>query len=146
MPIAAGLSLLRLSDALLEANRRDEAALALERCSALEKQHFAAQPGADAELSVISMTEPDRNLLAGDFLTAERLFDEKVRYFDSPEGAVPEIDVLRYRLHLAAAQVAQGKREDAKATLGAACKALELQFGAEHPRAQRVRRKLEAVA
>jgi tetratricopeptide (TPR) repeat protein len=134
----------RLADALLEEEKRDEAASAIERCVEMERNFFASlrtenkSPG-------ISMTAPDLSFVRGDFATAEKLFDEKVRHFGNSAAKSSGIDVMRYQLHLAEAQQAQGNVDKARETLMSACAAAEKRFGPRHPRVAKLRRKMEAL-
>jgi hypothetical protein len=144
-PIAAIFPLQRLADALLEEEKREDAATVIEHCAEIETEFFASRQAGENKPAPISMTAPDRSLVQADFATAEKLFDQKVRFLESPAGNSSGLDVLRYRLHLAEAQQAQGNVDKARATLTSACAAAEKQFGAEHPRVARVRRKIESL-
>ncbi|MFN7922776.1 MAG: hypothetical protein U0Q16_21905 [Bryobacteraceae bacterium] len=144
VPVAAIFPLQRLSDVLFEHEGRDAAAEVIERCAQIEKDHFAKNQAA-SNAPTISMVAPDQSRVRGDFAAAEKLFDEKVRFFTSPAGQTDGIDVTRYQLHLAEAQNAQGKIEEARATLAVLCSAEAKRFGPQHPRVVRYRRKLESI-
>ncbi len=145
VPVAAVFSLQRLADALLEEEKREDAATVIDRCVEIEKEFFASRPGGKNEPPAISMTAPDQSLVRGDFATAEKLFGEKVRAFESSEPASFGIDVMRYQWHLAAAQKGQGNVEKAIATLASACAAAEERLGSQHPRVAKIRRKIESL-
>ncbi|QOY87574.1 hypothetical protein [Paludibaculum fermentans] len=144
-PFAAIFPLQKLADALLEAEKRDEAVSVIDHCVEIENEFYASGKAGENLSRGISMTAPDQSLVRSDFATAERLFDEKVRYFAGSAANSTGIDVLRYQLHLAEAQYHQGNIEKAQATLTSACAAVEEQFGSRHPRVERVRRKLESL-
>jgi hypothetical protein len=95
------------------------------------------------EKNVISMSMPDLCLANGEFARAEKLFQEKVDYWTRMVTKPDNIDVLRYQFHLARAQQEQGKRVEATATLRAASTRAEQEFGRDHPRALRARKKLK---
>ena len=129
-------------DALLEDEKREDATSVIEHCVEIERGFFASQKEAPG----ISMTAPDQSLVRADFATAERLFDEKVRYFESPRW-----QVVRHRRDAVSiassrgAQQGQGKIEKAQATLTSARDAAETMFGPQHPRVATIRRKLESI-
>lgn len=146
MPAAAIFPLQRLADVLLEEQKQTDAAAVIERCVEIEKEFFASNPPKESQAPAISMTAPDQCLVRGDYATAERLFEEKVRWLEGPGGDTASLDILRYQLHLAEAQQSQGHLDDARTTLQAASESAEKRFGPLHPRVARVRRKLESVA
>lgn len=74
---------------------------------------------------------------------AEKLFREKADCWSKRFPRPDNIDVNRYQFHLAAAQRAQGHFTGAWATLEKACDTAAIDFGPDHPRAARARRKLE---
>ena len=117
----------------------------IERCVEIEKEFFASLTE-KGQSQGISMTAPDLSLARGDYATAEKLLDEKVRHFDTAAANSSGIDILRYQLHLAEAQQAQGQIEKARATLISACAAAEKRLGPQHPRVARIRRKMEGLA
>ena len=137
----------RLGDLLLEANRTGEAQTVITRCVDAEHKVVFKQMqarGVDpAQGNVISMSMPDLCLANGDFARAEKLFQEKVDHWTRMVTKPDNIDVLRYQFHLARAQQEQGKRIEAAATLRAASTRAEQEFGRDHPRALRARKKLE---
>ena len=92
----------------------------IEHCVEIEKAFFASKHAGQNQPRAISMTAPDQSFVRGDFATAERLFDEKVPFFESSAANSSGIDVMRYQLHLAEAQQGQGKVEKARATLTSA--------------------------
>ncbi len=145
VPIAAIFPLQRLADALLKQAKREDAATVIEHCVEIEKAFFASKHAGQNQPPAISMTAPDQSFVRGDFATAERLFDEKVRFFESSAANSSGIDVMRYQLHLAEAQQGQGKVEKARATLNSASAAAEKFFGPQHPRVATIRRKLESI-
>jgi tetratricopeptide (TPR) repeat protein len=145
VPIAAIFSLQKLADALLEADQRQDAAAVIDQCEQIERDFFSSQPNAAQQPPSISMIAPDRSLVRGEFAEAEKLFDEKVKYFANCVANAEGIDVMRYHFHLAEAQLAQGKTEQARATLTAASASAERSFGPQHPRVARVKRKLAAI-
>ncbi len=130
----------RLSDALLEEEKRDDAADVIAKCVEMEQKYFAEEG-----IASISMTAPDQSLVSADYATAEKLLAEKVHFFTSPAGRSTEVDVTRYQLSLASAQLAQGRIVEARATLDAARAYAEKHFGPQHPRVARLGRKLEAI-
>jgi tetratricopeptide (TPR) repeat protein len=137
----------RLSDLLLEENRTGEAQAVITRCVDAEHKVIVKQMQAQgkdpATGTVISMSMPDLCLANGEFERAEKLFQEKVDHWTRMVTKPDNIDVLRYQYHLARAQQEQGKRAEAVATLRAASTRAEQEFGREHPRAVRARKKLE---
>jgi hypothetical protein len=145
-PVLAIFPLQRLADVLWEEQQRADAAAVIERCVEIEREFFASNPPDPSEGPMISMTAPDQSLVRGDYATAERLFEEKVRWLEGPGGDTPSLDILRYQLHLAEAQQQQGHLDDAKTTLQAASECAEKRFGPQHPRVLRLRRKLAAIA
>lgn len=139
----------RLGDLLLEENRTGEAQAVITRCVDAERKVVVKQMQAQgidpATRTVISMSMPDLCLANGEFARAEKLFQEKVDHWTRMVTKPDNIDVLRYQYHLARAQQEQGKRAEAAATLRAAATRAEQEFGREHPRAVRARKKLEQV-
>jgi tetratricopeptide (TPR) repeat protein len=137
----------RLGDLLLEANRTGEAQAVITRCVDAEHKvvfkQMQAQGLDPAQGNVISMSMPDLCLANGEFVRAEKLFQEKVDHWTRMVTKPDNIDVLRYQYHLARAQQEQGKRAEAAATLRAASTRAEQEFGIGHPRALRARKKLE---
>jgi tetratricopeptide (TPR) repeat protein len=131
----------RLGDALLEARKFDEAREVAEQCVAMERKILGAQTGA-GNAPAISMTMPDLCLANRDFPQAEKLFREKAEYWSKMVPRPDNIDVTRYQFHLAAAQREQGHLDDAAKTLRKACETAERDFGPQHPRVQRARKKL----
>lgn len=144
VPIAAIFSLQKLADALLEADQRQDAAEVIDQCEEIERDFFASQPTAAKQPS-ISMIAPDRSLVRGEFAEAEKLFEEKVKFFAGCSANSEGIDVMRYHFHLAEARLAQGKKDQARATLKAAGALVERDFGPQHPRVARIQRKLAAI-
>jgi hypothetical protein len=144
-PFASIFPLQRLADALLEEEKREDATSVIERCVEIEREFFASQLAGKGQSPGISMMAPDLSLARGDFAMAEKLLEEKVRHFASSAANSTGIDVLRYQLHLAGAQQAQGQVGKARATLISACATAEKRFGPQHPRVARVRRRIEAL-
>jgi len=143
-PDAALFSLQRLSDALLEQDRFDEAREVIERCAGFESRVIAGavEKGQTEGGEVISMCDPDLALASRDFERAEELFQEKVDQWSVAAARPPEIDLTRYQFHLASAQRALGRYGAAARTLSLAVETAELDFGPDHPRTQRARQKL----
>lgn len=139
----------RLGDLLLEENRTGEAQAVITRCVDAEHKVVVKQMQAQgidpATRTVISMSMPDMCLANGEFARAEKLFQEKVDHWTKMVTKPDNIDVLRYQYHLARAQQEQGKRAEAAATLRAAATRAEQEFGRDHPRAVRARKKLEQL-
>jgi hypothetical protein len=96
-------------------------------------------------VSAISMTMPDLCLASRDFPQAEKLFREKADHWSRMVPRPDNIDVTRYQFHLATAQQEQGHLGDAVETLRKACETAERDFGPQHPRVQRARKKLTEI-
>ena len=139
----------RLGDVLLETDRRGEAQAVITRCVDAEHKVVHKQmqaKGLDpARHQVISMSMPDLCLANGEFARAEKLFKEKVDHWTKMVTKPDNIDVLRYQYHLSRAQKEQGRLAEAAATLRDASTRAEQEFGVQHPRAVRARKKLEAL-
>jgi len=139
----------RLGDVLLETDRRGEAQAVITRCVDAEHKvvhkQLQAQGLNPATQNVISMSMPDLCLANGEFARAEKLFQEKVDHWSKMVTKPDNIDVLRYQYHLSRAQREQGRLAEATATLRDASTRAEQEFGPQHPRAVRARRKLEAA-
>jgi tetratricopeptide (TPR) repeat protein len=128
----------RLSDVLLDQQRREEARSVIERCMELERkviyegmQQRSAGPATE---QIISMSMPDHCLAVGDYPRAEKLFQEKVDHWMRMVTRCDNIDVTRYQFHLATAQRQQGRVSEAVQTLRQACDTAERDFGTRHPR------------
>jgi len=137
----------RLGDVLLETDRRGEAQAVITRCVDAEHKVVHKQmqaKGLDPSThQVISMSMPDLCLANGEFARAEKLFKEKVDHWTKMVTKPDNIDVLRYQYHLSRAQKEQGRLAEAAATLRDASTRAEQEFGVQHPRALRARKKLE---
>jgi tetratricopeptide (TPR) repeat protein len=143
-PAMAIFSQQRLGDVLLEARKFDQAREAAEKCVAMERTILGARMGA-GNVSAISMTMPDLCLASRDFPQAEKLFREKADHWSRMVPRPDNIDVTRYQFHLATAQQEQGHLGDAVETLRKACETAERDFGPQHPRVQRARKKLTEI-
>jgi tetratricopeptide (TPR) repeat protein len=139
----------RLGDLLIEMDRRGEAQAVITRCVDAEHKIVHKQLQArgvnPATQNIISMSMPDLCLANGEFARAEKLFREKVDHWTKMVTKPDNIDVLRYQFHLSRAQQEQGRLSEAAATLRDASTRAEQEFGPQHPRAVRARKKLEAV-
>jgi tetratricopeptide (TPR) repeat protein len=137
----------RLGDVLLETDRRGEAQAVITRCVDAEHKvvhkQLQAQGLNPATQQVISMSMPDLCLANGEFARAEKLFQEKVDHWTKMVTKPDNIDVLRYQYHLSHAQREQGRLAEAAATLRDASTRAEQEFGMQHPRTLRARKKLE---
>ncbi|HME08903.1 MAG TPA: tetratricopeptide repeat protein [Bryobacteraceae bacterium] len=143
-PEMAIFSLQRLSDVLIEKREMQEALEVVEQCVEYEQRILAK---ADAKSRpMISMIRPDLALASRDYATAERLFREKVDYWSRMENRSENIDLTRYQFHLAAAQQELGRYEAAEETLRQACELALRDYGPQHPRTARARRKLSQVS
>jgi tetratricopeptide (TPR) repeat protein len=140
-PAVSIFSLQRLCDVLLEEKDYERALPVAERCVEYERNILYSTPNAGVTAQ-ISMTEPDVALASKDFIRAEKLFQEKADYWSRMATKADNIDVTRYQFHLASAQEAQGKLQEACATLERACERAKRDFGPEHPRAKRAQAKL----
>ena len=125
----------------MEARKFYEAREVAEQCVAMERKILGAQMGS-GHRPMISMTAPDLCLANRDFPQAEKLFREKAEYWPKMVPRPDNIDVTRYQFHLAAAQREQGRLGDAADTLRKACKTAESDFGPQHPRLRRAKKKL----
>lgn len=139
-PEMAIFSLQRLSDVLLEKRDTAKALDVIQQCVDYERKILAR--GSATTRPMISMIQPDLALANQDYATAERLFREKVDYWSKLENRSESIDLTRYQFHLAAAQQEQGRYEAAEETLRQACELATRDFGPQHPRTARARRKL----
>jgi len=146
VPITAIFPLQRLADALLEQeNTRGRRPTVIEHCVEIEKVFLASKHAGQNQPTAISMTAPTRALCEAISLPTRRLYDEKVRFFESSAANSSGIDVMRYQLHLAEAQQGQGNVEKARGdTYLRLCRAEKL-FGPQHPRVATIRRKLESI-
>ena len=111
------------------------------RCVEYERNILSktAKPGQ----SLITMSAPDLALASRDFPQAEKLFREKANYWSKMYPRPDNIDTTRYQFHQAEAQQAQGNFADACATLEKACETAAIDYGPDHPRVARAKRKLE---
>jgi tetratricopeptide (TPR) repeat protein len=142
-PEVAIFSLQRLSDVLLEKHDLGEARGVIEQCVEFEQKILEK---ADASVRpMISMIQPDLALANQDYVTAERLFREKVEYWSRAENRSDNVDVTRYQFHLAAAQQQLGRMEAAEETLRRAHELAKREFGSQHPRTARALQKLSEV-
>lgn len=137
-------SLKRLGDVLLAQQRYDDARAVIEKGIEYERRLLMdTLPKDDQEnSSVIAMAIPDLALARRDFASAERLYREKVEFFDPASTPAHESDLTRFQFHLATAQRELGRMQDALHTLHSAVEAAERDFGPEHPRAEHARRRL----
>lgn len=139
-------ALQRLSDVLIEQARWDEAKEVINRCVALERSlvhDSLLKEGKDpGQVQTISMSMPDLALASQEYERAEKLFQEKVDYWEKMVTRPDNIDVTRYQFHLARAQQALGKSAEAVATLRAACATAEREFGPAHPRTAKARERV----
>jgi len=142
-PEMAIFSLQRLSDVLLEKRDMTQALDVIEQCVEYEQKILAKADGPTRPM--ISMIQPDLALAKRDYPTAERLFREKVEYWSKLENRSENIDLTRYQFHLAAAQQEMGRYQAAEETLRMACELATRDFGPQHPRTARARRKLSEV-
>jgi len=143
-PEMAIFSLQRLSDVLLEKRDMTQALDVIEQCVEYEQKILAKTDGPTRPM--ISMIQPDLALAKRDYVTAERLFREKVEYWSKLENRSENIDLTRYQFHLAAAQQEMGRFQAAEETLRKACELATRDFGPQHPRTARARRKLSQIS
>jgi tetratricopeptide (TPR) repeat protein len=142
-PEMAIFSLQRLSDVLLEKRERSRALDVIEQCVEYEQKILAKTNATTG--SMISMIQPDLAMANGDYVTAERLFREKVEYWSQSANRSQSIDLTRYQFHLAAAQQEMGRYEASAETLRNACQLAQRDLGPQHPRTARALRKLSEV-
>lgn len=137
-------SLKRLGDVLLAQQRYDDARAVIEKGIEYERRllmNTMPQAGQDNS-GIIAMAIPDLALARRDFASAERLYREKIEFFDPAGTPAHESDLTRFQFHLATAQRELGRMQDALHTLQSAVEAAERDFGPEHPRAEHARRRL----
>jgi tetratricopeptide (TPR) repeat protein len=139
-PEMAIFSLQRLSDVLLEKRERERALEVIEQCVDYEQRILARTDSTTRPM--ISMIQPDLAMATGDYVTAERLFREKVEYWSQMGNRAESIDLTRYQFHLASAQRELGHYDEALQTLRKACEGAKRDLGAQHPRTLRAGRKL----
>ena len=139
-PEMAIFSLQRLSDVLLEKRDRDRALEVIEQCVEYEQKILSKANSNRGRM--ISMIQPDLAMANGDYVTAERLFREKVEYWSQSANLSESIDLTRYQFHLAAAQRELGQHEAAAETLKNAYQLAKRDLGPQHPRTMRACRKL----
>ncbi len=140
-------SLQRLADVLLEQERFDDAREVVQQCMEFERkiltESLAKQGKSLSEVTIKSMSAPDLALANRDFVQAEQLFQEKVAHWTGMAAKPDNIDVTRYQFHLATAQRELGRVAESLETLRRACQTAESDFGSNHPRVSRARRRLE---
>jgi len=146
-PSRALACLKRLGDVLLAQRRYDDARAVIEKGIEFERRMLAdtLQPAETEESTVIAMAIPDLALARRDFANAERLYREKVEFYEESDPSLSDADLTRYQFHLATAQRELGRVQDALLTLHAAVESAERDFGTEHPRTENARRRLAEV-
>jgi tetratricopeptide (TPR) repeat protein len=137
----------RLGDALLAQRRYDDARAVIEKGIEFERRLLAdtLQPEETEQSTVIAMAIPDLALARRDFANAERLYREKVEFYEQSGPSLSDADLTRYQFNLATAQRELGRVQDALLTLHAAVESAERDFGSEHPRTEHARRRLAEV-
>ncbi|MEP7365910.1 MAG: hypothetical protein ABI972_21860 [Acidobacteriota bacterium] len=140
-------ALKRLGDVLLAQHRYEDARAVIEKGIEFERRLLlnTLQPQEQENSTVIAMAIPDLALARKDFASAERLYREKVEFYEPSDASLSDSDLTRYQFHLATAQRELGRVQDALLTLHAAVESAERDYGTEHPRTENARRRLAEI-